>query len=126
MITRPRFTADAERIGKGFDDLDSRRKRAALTADVRENIRQINADHDSYAAAFPEIGDLAAVARLMAVSTWLKRSETSRLDLDALLAVELPAASTPRALERIDLHRVPRGRRRPRRSRRRWSRSAPR
>ena len=59
MITRPRFTADAERIGKGFDDLDSRKKRAALSAGVRESIRRINADHASYAAAFPEIGDLA-------------------------------------------------------------------
>ena len=37
----------------------------------------------------------------MAVSTWLRRSESSRLDLDALLAVELPAASTPRTLERV-------------------------
>jgi hypothetical protein len=101
VITRPRFTADAERIGKGFDDLDSRKKRAALSAGVRESIRRINADHASYAAAFPEIGDLSAVARLMAISTWLKRSETSRLDLDALLAVELPAVSTPRTLERL-------------------------
>ena len=101
VITRPRFTADAERIGKGFDDLDSRKKRAALSAGVRESIRRINADHASYAAAFPEIGDLATVARLMAVSTWLRRSETSRLDLAALLAVELPAAATPRTLERV-------------------------
>jgi hypothetical protein len=101
VITRPRFTADAERIGKGFDNLDSRKKRAALAASAREGIRQINADYAGYAAAFPEIGDLAAVARLMAVTTWLKRSETSRLDLDALLAVELPAVSTPRTLERI-------------------------
>jgi hypothetical protein len=91
VITRPRFTADAERTGKGFDDLDSRRKRAALPAGVRESIRQINADHDRYAAVFPEIGDLAAVARLMAVSTWLKRSGPQQLDLDALLSVELPA-----------------------------------
>lgn len=101
VITRPRFTADAERTGAGFDELDSRKKRAALTAGVRESIKQINADHASYAAAFPEIGDLAAVARLMAVSSWLKRSETSQLDLDVLLTVELPAASTPRTLERI-------------------------
>lgn len=100
VITRPRFTADAERIGKGFDDLDSRKKRAELSAGVRENIRQINVDHASFVAAFPEIGDLAAVARLMAVSTWLQRAEMSRLDLDALLAVELPAATTPRTLER--------------------------
>jgi len=101
VITRPRFTADAERIGKGFDNLDSRKKRAALPTGDRESIRRINVDHASYAAAFPEIGDLAAVARLMAVSTWLERSGTSLLDLDALLAVELPAVSTPRTLERI-------------------------
>jgi hypothetical protein len=37
----------------------------------------------------------------MAVTTWLKRSEMAWLDLDALLAVELPATSTPRTLERI-------------------------
>jgi hypothetical protein len=37
----------------------------------------------------------------MAVATWLKRSETAQFDLDALLAVELPAVSTPRYLERL-------------------------
>ena len=101
VITRPRFTADAERIGKDFEGLDARKKRAALPPEARENIRQLNAEHERYAAAFPEIRDLTAVARLMAVATWLKRAETSRLDLDALLAVELPAVTTPRTLERI-------------------------
>jgi hypothetical protein len=101
VITRPRFTADAERIGEGFEGLDARKKRAALPAGARENIRQINAEYERYAQVFPEIGDLAAVARLMAVATWLRRSETAWLDLDALLAVPLPAVSTPRTLERI-------------------------
>ncbi len=101
VITRPQFTADAERIGKGFDDVGSRRKRTALDPGIRENIRDINANYARYAAAFPEFGDLTAVARLMAISTWLKRFEATRLDLDALLAVELPALSTPRALERV-------------------------
>lgn len=102
VITRPRFTADAERIGEGFDGLDARRKRAALPAGARENIRQINAEYERYAEVFPEIGDLAAVARLMAVASWLERSGgTDWLDLDALLGVPLPAVSTPRTLERI-------------------------
>ncbi|HEY6000813.1 MAG TPA: hypothetical protein VI078_16120, partial [bacterium] len=101
VITRPRFTADAERIGKGFEGADGRRKRAALPPSARANIRQLNEQYERYAAAFPEIGDLAAVARLMAVATWLRRSDTSGLDLDALLAVQLPAVSTPRTLERI-------------------------
>jgi hypothetical protein len=101
VITRPRFTADAERTGKGFDTVDARKKRAALPSYIRENIRDMNVNFAGYAVAFPEIGDLAAVARLMAISIWLKRSEVSWLDLDALLAVELPAASTPRTLERI-------------------------
>jgi hypothetical protein len=101
VITKPRFTADAERIGEGFESADARKKRAALPAVIRENIRSINAFYARYSAAFPEIGELAAVARLMAVSTWLERSDTSQIDLDALLGVELPAAPTPRVLERL-------------------------
>jgi hypothetical protein len=101
VITRPQFTAAAERTAGGFGSAGPRRKEAALPADIRASIRDINANYARYAAAFAEIGDLATVARLMAVSIWLQRSDASWLDLDALLAVELPAAATPRTLEQI-------------------------
>ena len=100
VITRPQFTAAAERLGKSFENTAAE-KGVVLPPWIQENIRSINANYPLYSAAFPEFGDLEPLARLMAVAAWLRRADTSWLDLDALLAVELPAVATPRTLEQV-------------------------
>lgn len=101
VITRPQFTAATERLVTGLGNVTTAEKRVELPPWLEENIRNINTDYARYSSAFPEFGDLAPLARLMAVAAWLRRSDTSWLDLDALLAVELPAVSTPRTLEQL-------------------------
>ncbi|MBI5015532.1 MAG: hypothetical protein HZB55_08565 [Deltaproteobacteria bacterium] len=100
VVTRPRFTADAERLGEGYPSGRGGAK-AALPAEVRDNLRDINRNYGLYAEAFPEIRELAVVARLMAVCSWLRTADRAWLDLDGLLAVELPAVATPRHLPRL-------------------------
>jgi hypothetical protein len=96
VITRPYFTADAERKpGPGGHG------RRELPWKDRETIRQLNAGYDLYARSFPEIGQLSTVARLLGTAEALRRMRQDWLDLDALLAVELPAFRTPRELTRM-------------------------
>ncbi len=54
----------------------------------------LNAHYADYVIVFPELRELGNVARLMAIVSWLKRANPDWLDLDALLAVELPAHHT--------------------------------
>jgi hypothetical protein len=95
-ISRGRFTADVERLGADAAGMSSKKKRETVPAEVRETIGRLNREYDRYAAAFPELGELSTAARLMAMAAWLKRVSPPRLDLDALLSVELPAAATLR------------------------------
>ncbi len=95
-ITHGRFTADVERLGADAAGMSPGKRRSSVPSEVRETIGRLNRDYDRYAAAFPELGELSTAARLMVMAAWLKRVSPARLDLDALLSVELPAVSTPR------------------------------
>lgn len=98
-IVSARFTADAERQRGDFSDYRAfdRYKKTTLSPGIRDCINDLNGHYEQYAAAFPELRELKAVARLMGICSWLKRGGGATLDLDALLAVELPPFSTPSA-----------------------------
>jgi hypothetical protein len=101
-ITHPRFTADAERSRKRFVSGDGPEPAAsAISPGTREVIEHFNAHYAEYAEAFPELDELSTVARLMALVSWLRQASPDWLDLDSLLAVELPACTTER--ERVNL-----------------------
>ncbi len=98
VVTKPQFTADAERSREDFQspaDFE-RKKKALLSPSIRQNIHHLNANYAQYASAFAELAELRTVARLMGIASWLKQADPERLDLDALLAVELPAHTTER------------------------------
>jgi len=102
VVTRPQFTADAERSRDDFESPDEfERKKALLSPGIRQNIDDLNSHYSQYARAYAELTELTTVARLMGVASWLKEADPQWLDLDALLAVELPAQTTPR--ERMQL-----------------------
>ena len=97
-VERARFTAAAER---GRDDFGTKRdfdsgKAARLSPSVRANIDDLNSRYDAYAEAFPELRELSAVAPLMGICSWLRQARAEDVDLDGLLAAELPPWSTPR------------------------------
>jgi len=94
-ITHPQFTADAERSRKRFVAPGGSDPGAGLLSPgIRESMNHLNTRYAEYANAFPELREFSNVARLMAIASWLKRADPDWLDLDALLAVELPAHST--------------------------------
>jgi hypothetical protein len=94
VVTRPYFTADSERAGIAAH-------REKMVAKDRETIRLLNDNHALYARAFPEIDQLSTVARLLAIAAALHELKPDWLDLDALLAVELPPFVTPRELTKV-------------------------
>lgn len=103
IIKRAQFTADAERSRDDFatsQDFDQYKK-THLSPSIRENIRHLNEHYSDYAKVFPELKELSVVARLMGVCIWLKRANIANLDLDALLAVKLPAYQTPRQSRKL-------------------------
>ena len=97
-IINPRFLADAERSRDDFSSSAEfeKKKKALLLPAIRKNIDDLNSRFDYYANAFPEYLELVTVGRLMAVCSWLYKAGPRWLDLDALLAVELPALTTER------------------------------
>ena len=97
-ITNPQFTADAERSKEDFSSMEDfeRKKKATLSPSILSNIQHLNRNYSQYADAYPELRELRSVGRLMGICSWLKKANTSRLDLDALLSVELPVFSTER------------------------------
>lgn len=97
-VEKARFAADAERSRTDFGTRDEFAvfKRKRLSPSIRANINDLNARYEDYAEAFPELRELTAVARLMGISSWLKEAHAGDVDLDGLLAAELPAWSTPR------------------------------
>jgi hypothetical protein len=102
-VAKAQFTADAERLRTDFlssADFEKNRKKGLSTA-IRTNMQHLNEDYSRYAALFPELQELATVARLMGVCVWLSNSERAGVDLDALLGVELSAAQTPREKEQL-------------------------
>jgi hypothetical protein len=98
-IRKARFVADAERQRGDFGSPAEfeRFKRQLLSPSIRASIDDLNVNYDRYAAVFPELRELESVARLLGICAWLKKAGSAALDLDALLSVELPPFSTPRA-----------------------------
>jgi hypothetical protein len=83
-------------------------------------VAYLNAHYDELAAIFPEMSDLDESVRWLSVFTWLEAARARGLpvpDLDALLALELPAIPTPRRFPQLLSYDVlpPPGASRPRR-----------
>ena len=97
-IINPHFLADAERSRDDFNSSAEfeKKKKALLLPSIRQNIDDLNQNYDQYAQAFTEFRELVTVGRLMAICSWLSRVNPQWLDLDALLAVKLPAERTER------------------------------
>jgi len=97
-VEKARFTADAERSRADFSTPGAFEafKKTQLNPSIRANINDLNARYEDYAEAFPELRELTTVARLMAICSWLREAQPTEVDLDGLLAVDLPAWSTPR------------------------------
>ena len=96
VLTNPRFTADAERSREDFASPQEfeRKKREMLSPSIRESIDDVNRNYGQYAQAFSEISELTTVARLMGLCSWLFKAQPTWLDLDNLLAVEVPPCKT--------------------------------
>ena len=97
-ISRAQFKADAERSREDYatEDEFERFKKTQLSPSVRSNIDHLNENYDKYVVAFPELKEFSVVARLMGICVWLDNAKLNRIDLDSLLAVELPPCRTPR------------------------------
>jgi len=98
VIKCAQFTAETERLRDDFGsdaEFESGKKRD-VSPSIRESIANVNAKYDAYAEAFPELKELTVVARMMGVCSWLRRANPSNVDLDALLAVEIPPVRTER------------------------------
>ena len=99
-MRRVRMSAASERL-----------QGATMTAEAgddppwtRATVAAINSDYDALASFFPELADLDQVVRLLSLFTWLRQAEAIGLrvpELDALLAVELPQAYTPRRFPQL-------------------------
>jgi hypothetical protein len=71
---------------------------------TKATIGAINEHYDGLARVFPELADLDQVVRLLSFFTWLDQAAPGSgpvPDLDALLAVELPALPTPRTFPQM-------------------------
>jgi hypothetical protein len=92
VVERYQFMADAERM-----DVKTTLGRAQ-----RETIDHLNRKFAEYAQALPTYRELSTVGRMMAIATWLQQSsERDRVDLDALLSVELSPFETPRRTKKL-------------------------
>jgi hypothetical protein len=86
------FTADAERM-----DVKTTLGRAQ-----RETIDHLNQKFEEYARALPTYRELSTVGRMMAIAAWLQQSSArDRVDLDALLSVELSPFKTPKRTRKL-------------------------
>ncbi|HJQ70927.1 MAG TPA: hypothetical protein VKA70_18270 [Blastocatellia bacterium] len=95
-ISSARFSAAAERKAA---KLESKQIDAVIPPWTADTVANLNRNYDTYARLFPELQELDTAARLLALFAWLKERKDAgrlRLDLDALLSVELPKCSTPR------------------------------
>lgn len=99
LVKKARFTADAERRRDDFDDPQTfeKLKKATLSPSIKRNIENLNFNYDRFSDLFPELRDMGSVARLMGICSWLRKAKADEfIDLDALLAVELPPMKTER------------------------------
>lgn len=102
LVTRPRFTAAAERqesFNVQGEEMDTKTPAwTSLTLD------HFNKNYEKFAKLFPEAEELDHAARLLGVAEWLyqaKQKGNIALDLDELLAISLPANPTPRRREQL-------------------------
>ncbi len=95
-VKKPQFRADAERSRDDFTSLVEfdRKKGTTLSPSIRANINHLNNNYDDFSKVYKEIRELTCVARLMGICTWLSTANPDWLDLDMLLATELPAHRT--------------------------------
>lgn len=103
VITKARFTADAERSRDDFQSPEQFEalKQQMLSPSIRQNIDHLNREYELFSAAFEELRELDSVARLMGICTWLHRAAPDWLDLDALLSVQVPAFRTPKESDQL-------------------------
>jgi hypothetical protein len=86
------FMADAERMDV----------KATLGRAQRETIDHLNRKFAEYTQALPTYRELNTVGRMMAIATWLQQSGAgNRVDLDALLSVEISPLETPRRIKKL-------------------------
>ena len=99
-MRRVRMSAASERL-QGATSTDGGGEDPPWTL---ATVDAINNDYDALASFFPELADLDQVVRLLSLFTWLRQAEAVGLrvpELDALLAVELPQAYTPRRFPQL-------------------------
>jgi hypothetical protein len=71
---------------------------------TKATLESINSDYDALARSLPELRDLDQVVRLLSFFTWLDQTAIGggRVpDLEALLAYDLPALTTPRVFPQL-------------------------
>ncbi len=103
VIAKAQFTADAERSKDDFGSTleFDQSKKSRLSPAIQMNITDLNQNYSQYASFFPELRELSTVARLMGLCIWLQKANLNQLDLDELLAVELPPVQTPREKKQL-------------------------
>lgn len=97
LIGRARMSAASERVGRTSTDVE-------LPPWTKATVGAINRDYDALQEHFPELRDLDQVVRWLSLFSWLRQARDEGLllpDLDALLAVELPPAPTPRSFPQM-------------------------
>jgi hypothetical protein len=100
VVRSPRMTAASERLEE--QTWQSARKEDPPW--TRETVAAINRRYDDLVVLFPELADLDQVVRMLSLFTWLRfaRDEGQRVpDLDALMALELPAQPTDRTFHQL-------------------------
>jgi hypothetical protein len=92
VVASPRFLADIER----------RDGSTHIATGHRRSIADLNRRYEAYGKAVPTYQELDNVGRLLALMTWLRETQAGkRVDLAALLSVELPAWRTERVTPKI-------------------------
>ncbi len=92
VVESYQFLADAERMDK----------KVTLGRAQRDTIDHLNRNFGGYARALPTYQELNSVARIMAIVKWLQQSSAiKRVDLDALLSVELSPFKTPMQTKKL-------------------------
>jgi hypothetical protein len=104
LVTRPRFTAAAERQ-ESFDAKGNPLE-AKTPPWTSLTLEHFNKNYDRFASLFPEVAELDHAARLLGTAEWLYQANHNgkiALDLDELLTVPLPANPTPRSREQLQI-----------------------
>ena len=93
-MRRARMAAASEKVQVGTAE-----GTAPAAPWTKATVDGINRDYDALARLFPEMADLDHAVRWLSLFTWLRAADRAGLavpELDALLAIELPATPTPR------------------------------